>query len=443
MTSPNRSMNFVTTSERMREPDAAAKRSERPLYVAKTSSGRSTMRSNMTGTTHNPVARCSSTNARVASGSNLRRVTMVQAISAAMPNCPNPQAWNMGATITVVCSARHGVRSRIDFNAFALPPECLAPLGDPVVPDVSRIVFDVRVACNGRRPRCPSTKPATVTSCAPGSSVHATIRAACGRSLHAWSIDDANSSSKMTASTCSRATTSAKAGPAKDVFNSRTSAPIRLAATNGTTKPRWLRAVMPTTFGGPPGNVCSAAAKASPSSSSSRHVRVPNSSISPGRSGHRWAAIANPEVAFIPARRTAAAMRAYRSGRSGAISLARDIVPMRPAICFSRSSMSAPPVGKFSSPSTSARCQPLITGPDQTHQPFGHVWVPLRDGRRLQLRRVHVVPSAEIVKQFDVIDPGDGVPEYLETDAGSGGVLKRLGGWDAVLLYNETPNLPH
>src|ERR1700744_2369210 len=246
----------------------------------------------------------------------------------------------------------------------------------------------------------------------------------------------------MTASTFSRATTSARAGPAKDVFKNSTSAPIRLAAINGSTKPRWLRAIMPTTFGGPPGNVCSAAAKASPSSSSSRHVRVPNSSISPGRSGHRWAAIANPEVAFIPARRTAAAMRASRSGRSGAISLARDIVPMRPAICFSRSSMSAPPVGKFSSPSTSARCQPLITGPDQTHQPFGHVSVPLRDGRRLQLRRVHVVPSAEIVKQFDVIAPGDGVPEYLETDAGSGGVLKRLGGWDAVLLYNETPNLP-
>src|ERR1700744_1180882 len=246
----------------------------------------------------------------------------------------------------------------------------------------------------------------------------------------------------MTASTFSRATTSARAGPAKDVFNNSTSAPIRLAAINGSTKPRWLRAIMPTTFGGAPGNVCSAAAKASPSSSSPRHVRVPNSPISPGRSGHRWAAIANPEVPFIPARRTAAAMRAYRSGRSGAISLARDIVPMRPAICFSRSSMSAPPVGKFSSPSNSARCKPLITGPDQTHQPFGHVWVPLRDGRWLQLRRVHVVPSAEIVKQFDVIAPGDGVPEYLETDAGCGGAVKRLGGWDTVLLYNETPNLP-
>ena len=108
------------------------------------------MRSNMTGTTHNPVARCSSTSASVASASNLRRVTMVQANSAAMPSCPNPHAWNIGATTTVVCSARHGVRSRIDFNASALPPECLAPLGDPVVPDVSRIIFDVRAAGTGR-----------------------------------------------------------------------------------------------------------------------------------------------------------------------------------------------------------------------------------------------------------------------------------------------------
>ncbi|MDT7767491.1 MAG: hypothetical protein QOI30_479 [Mycobacterium sp.] len=55
---------------------------------------------------------------------------------------------------------------------------------------------------------------------------------------------------------------------------------------------------------------------------------------------------------------------------------------------------------------------------------------------------MHVVPLAEIVKQFDVIDPGDGLPEYPDSDAGSGGAVKRLEGWDAVLLYNETPNLP-
>ena len=75
---------------------------------------------------------------------------MVHAIDAAIASWANPHAWNIGATITVTSSARHGVRSRIDFNASALPPECLAPLGVPVVPDVSRIIFDFRVGPQGR-----------------------------------------------------------------------------------------------------------------------------------------------------------------------------------------------------------------------------------------------------------------------------------------------------
>jgi diacylglycerol O-acyltransferase / wax synthase len=33
------------------------------------------------------------------------------------------------------------------------------------------------------------------------------------------------------------------------------------------------------------------------------------------------------------------------------------------------------------------------------------------------------------------------VPEYPDSDARPGGAVKRLGGWDALLLYNETPNL--
>lgn len=33
------------------------------------------------------------------------------------------------------------------------------------------------------------------------------------------------------------------------------------------------------------------------------------------------------------------------------------------------------------------------------------------------------------------------VPEYADSDAGSGGPLRRLGGWDAVRLYNQMPNL--
>jgi hypothetical protein len=48
--------------------------------------------SNITGTTHNPVARCVSTSARVASGSNLRLVTIVHDIDAANASCEKPQA---------------------------------------------------------------------------------------------------------------------------------------------------------------------------------------------------------------------------------------------------------------------------------------------------------------------------------------------------------------
>ena len=110
------------------------------------------MRSNITGTTHRPVAWCRSTSSSVASGSNLRRVTTVQAIDAANTNWEKPQAWNIGATITMVSSARHGVRSRIALSVPmpAPPPDCLAPLGDPVVPEVSRIILPlvpVRLGC--------------------------------------------------------------------------------------------------------------------------------------------------------------------------------------------------------------------------------------------------------------------------------------------------------
>jgi len=58
-------------------------------------------------------------------------------------------------------------------------------------------------------------------------------------------------------------TTSASAGPANEVFNSSALALIRLAATTASTKPRWLRHIIPTVLGGPPGIACSAAASAS------------------------------------------------------------------------------------------------------------------------------------------------------------------------------------
>src|SRR3569623_1525755 len=97
------------------------------------------IRSNITGTTHNPVARYLSTSASVAAGSNLRRVTTVQAIAEANTNWEKPQAWNIGATTTVVSPTRHGVRLKIATRLLAPPPECLAPVGVPEVPDVSRL----------------------------------------------------------------------------------------------------------------------------------------------------------------------------------------------------------------------------------------------------------------------------------------------------------------
>ena len=53
---------------------------------------------------------------------------------------------------------------------------------------------------------------------------------------------------------------------------------------------------MPRVLGAPPGMACNAAANPSQRSSSSRHVSVPSSSTSPGRSGQRCAADAKPDV---------------------------------------------------------------------------------------------------------------------------------------------------
>ncbi|CFE48772.1 Uncharacterised protein [Mycobacterium tuberculosis] len=50
------------------------------------------MRSNITGTTTRPVAWWRSIRSSVASGSNLRRVTIVQASEEASTSCEKPQA---------------------------------------------------------------------------------------------------------------------------------------------------------------------------------------------------------------------------------------------------------------------------------------------------------------------------------------------------------------
>ena len=92
----------------------------------------------------------------------MRRVTIVHAIEAAMTSWPKPQAWNIGAATTTVSSARHGIRSSIAERPGAAPPECLAPLGVPVVPEVSRMTLPC-----GRRVRMlagvPVDQSSTVT----------------------------------------------------------------------------------------------------------------------------------------------------------------------------------------------------------------------------------------------------------------------------------------
>ena len=94
------------------------------------------IRSSITGTSAMPVARCSSASARVASGSNLRRSTIVQAMVAAMTICPKPHAWKVGAATTTVSSPCHGIRSSIAASSSGPPPLRVAPLGVPVVPEV-------------------------------------------------------------------------------------------------------------------------------------------------------------------------------------------------------------------------------------------------------------------------------------------------------------------
>ena len=152
------------------------------------------MRSNITGTTHKPVARWVSTRARVASGSNFRRVTMVHDIDAANANCEKPQAWNIGATITTVSSVRQGVRSRIDFSTSGPPPEWLAPFGLPVVPEVSRMTLLFSLARTGVWPAWSRISFSTVMS---GSalSVQAITRVTSGESVSARSTVEVNSSS--------------------------------------------------------------------------------------------------------------------------------------------------------------------------------------------------------------------------------------------------------
>ncbi len=99
------------------------------------------IRSNITGTTHRPcVVAVDELQRRF--GVELAAVTTVQAIDAANNRCEKPQAWNIGATTTTVLSVRHGTRSNDGAHLVeSATGISLAPLGVPVVPEVSRIQF--------------------------------------------------------------------------------------------------------------------------------------------------------------------------------------------------------------------------------------------------------------------------------------------------------------
>ena len=80
------------------------------------------------------------------------------------------------------------------FNVSGPPPEWLAPLGVPVVPDVSRMTLDLADARRGCLLAWASISFSTVKP-AVGVSVHATMRTAAGWSARARSTVGVNSSS--------------------------------------------------------------------------------------------------------------------------------------------------------------------------------------------------------------------------------------------------------
>ena len=162
-------------------------------------SGRSMIRSSITGTTARPVARCSSTSARVASGSNLRRITTVQAMVAAMTSWPKPHAWNIGAATTMVCSAaprdpleHRGQRPGAAAASGARPSGCRS------CPTSAARPCPGAGACAAARPGAASMSASSV--CAPlagrdGSSTQASTSTRSGPRSGASATMPANSSS--------------------------------------------------------------------------------------------------------------------------------------------------------------------------------------------------------------------------------------------------------
>ena len=125
------------------------------------------MRSNITGTTPRPVAWWRSTSSSVASGIELasghhragHRRGEDQLGEA--PGVEHGRHDHRG----LLGPPRHAVQYRLERPSPAPPPECLAPLGVPVVPEVSRIILPLRRCAVGSCPAWSAMSFSTVRSC--------------------------------------------------------------------------------------------------------------------------------------------------------------------------------------------------------------------------------------------------------------------------------------
>ncbi len=122
------------------EPLTGTVRSESVSWPRRTSSSRSRIRWSITGTIGTLSIRSRSIVSSTFAGSNLRRSTIVEAVSIASPKCAKPHWWNSGGAISTFSRPRSGIEERIA-TAAPMPGEPReAPFGVPVVPEV-RIVW--------------------------------------------------------------------------------------------------------------------------------------------------------------------------------------------------------------------------------------------------------------------------------------------------------------
>ena len=174
----------------------------------------------MTGTAVSTLAPCSSTSARVRSGSNRRESTSVDSSSCPNDRCAKPQAWNIGEATTVVSRARSGIADSSDTSGSSAVMLAgmsrAAPLGLPVVPLVSSTCRPARPGGGGS-----VSSPAARSSSDGGASGRRSpSRQACtrGRAGAASATTSSNSSSATTRETFSSRSTSASCGAPKPVL---------------------------------------------------------------------------------------------------------------------------------------------------------------------------------------------------------------------------------